>query len=125
MASNFHYILSRRVLKNPASRRGVVPLVKDMHNSIVKYPGFLYAKSFWSNDKYHLYTITKWNSIKEWELWHNSNERTAVLDRHYHMAIEEDHDIVDKFEHPEETYIEDIESNNKSIEEKYTEEFGN
>ena len=105
MASNFHYILSRRILKNPAARKAVVPLVKDMHSNIIKSPGFLYAKSFWSNDKSHLYTITKWNTIDQWQLWHNSTERKSVLDRHYHEAIEEEHDIIDKLENAEETYV--------------------
>ena len=108
MATKFHYILTTRLLKNPASRNAIKPLIKDLYGYIQKYPGFVYGKSFWGKNGAHMYTLTKWDRLEDWKNWNTSKEREEVLKRHYHSAIEVYEDIIDRYEDGEVVYGENV-----------------
>lgn len=99
--AGYRYILTTKHLLNPAVRNAVKPMIKDLHNEAKHFPGFIYAKSFWNNDKTKLFTITKWNSIDHWNNWEVSPIRNSLLLKHYHTAMRIEQDYIDKFDHPE------------------------
>jgi len=57
-----------------------------------KFPGFISSENFWKynidnnqNDTDKMFTISKWHSIKSWEYWKKSNERSE-----FHKKCEKD-----------------------------------
>lgn len=95
------YILSTRLLKNPTAKRLSKNLVNDLHKLSFQQPGFIYAKTFWNNNKNHIYTVTKWESEDDWVNWYKSKERNNVVKQYCSEAIKENHETIENYDHPE------------------------
>ena len=96
-----HLMLTTRFLHNPYSRSITKLMIGDIHRTCLKQPGFIYGKSFWSNNKSVLYTITKWKSSNCWDQWINSNARKELMKHEPTEVMTITHENIDKFEHPD------------------------
>lgn len=93
-------ILTTRYLQNPYARNNIPKFIHLLSKNVKMHPGFINGKSFWSNDRSVLFTITEWRSNNYWNEWLKSDLRNNIL-KDMPDTIKMQHETIDKFEHPE------------------------
>ena len=73
-------IVERTVV--PGSQNEIKDLLRELRSGATRRPGFISGRSV--VDAYNpltFMTISVWASISVWEMWENSPERTAIVER--------------------------------------------
>jgi heme-degrading monooxygenase HmoA len=80
-------IISRKVPLGSSVNFGLY--VNKLSELVKKQPGFIKSESFWCRDSDNIFSMSDWESEKQWEKWLKSEERREIIRSHRNYVQEE------------------------------------